>query len=49
MKIIDEIYTEHLYFEARRMPKHLVPYGIIIGRKICKSLLWYNGNRSHLS
>ena len=33
MKIIDEIYTEHPYFGARRMSKHLVPFGIIIGRK----------------
>lgn len=33
MKIIDEIYTEHPYFGARRTSKHLVPYGIIIGRK----------------
>ena len=34
MKIIDEIYTEHPYFGARRMSKHLVPFGIIIGRKV---------------
>ena len=33
MKTIDEIYTEHPYFGARRMSKHLVPFGIIIGRK----------------
>lgn len=33
MKIIDEIYTEHPYFGARRMSKHLVPFGVIIGRK----------------
>ena len=33
MKVIDEIYTEHPYFGARRMSKHLEPYGIIIGRK----------------
>ena len=29
MKVIDEIYTEHPYFGARRMSKHLVPFGII--------------------
>ena len=33
MKMIDEIYTEHPYFGARRMSKHLEPRGIIIGRK----------------
>lgn len=33
MKIIDEIYTEHPYFGTRRMAKHLVSFGIIIGRK----------------
>ena len=33
MKTIDEIYTAHPYFGARRMSKHLVPFGIIIGRK----------------
>ncbi len=33
MKTIDEIYTEHPYFGARRMSKYLVPYGIAIGRK----------------
>ena len=33
MKIIDEIYTEHPYFGARRMSKYLEPYGVIIGRK----------------
>jgi putative transposase len=33
MQVIDEIYTEHPYFGARRMSKHLVPFGIIIGRK----------------
>ena len=33
MKIIDEIYTEHPYFGARRMSKHLVGFGILIGRK----------------
>jgi putative transposase len=33
MNIIDEIFTEHPYFGARRMSKHLVPFGIIIGRK----------------
>ncbi len=33
MKIIDEIYTEHPYFGARRMSKQLEPYGITIGRK----------------
>lgn len=33
MKIIDEIYTEHPYFGARRMSKHLVSFGINIGRK----------------
>lgn len=33
MKVIDEIYTEHPYFGARRMSKHLVPYDFIIGRK----------------
>jgi len=33
MKVIDEIYTEHPYFGARRMSKHLEPYGITIGRK----------------
>ena len=32
MKIIDEIYTEHPYFGARRMSKQLEPYGITIGR-----------------
>jgi len=33
MKVIDEIYTEHPYFGARRMSKHLEPHGITIGRK----------------
>lgn len=33
MKVIDEIYTEHPYFGARRMSKQLEPYGIIVGRK----------------
>ena len=33
MKVIDEIYTEHPYFGARRMSKHLEPFGIVIGRK----------------
>jgi len=33
MRIIDEIYTEHPYFGARRMSKHLAPHGITIGRK----------------
>lgn len=33
MKIIDEIYTQHPYFGARRMSKHLEPYGIMLGRK----------------
>jgi len=33
MKTIDEIYTAHPYFGARRMSKHLVPFRIIIGRK----------------
>ena len=33
MKMIDEIYTEHPYFGARRMSKHLEPHGIVIGRK----------------
>lgn len=33
MKTIDEIYTEHPYFGARRMSKHIAPYGIVIGRK----------------
>lgn len=33
MKIIDEIYTEHPYFGARRMSKHLEPYGFTVGRK----------------
>jgi putative transposase len=33
MQVIDEIYTEHPYFGARRMSKHLVPFGITIGRK----------------
>jgi putative transposase len=33
MKIIDEIYTEHPYFGARRMSKHLVSFRINIGRK----------------
>ena len=33
MNTIDEIYTEHPYFGARRMSKHLVPFGIAIGRK----------------
>ena len=33
MKTIDEIYTEHPYFGARRMSKHLEPFGIVIGRK----------------
>lgn len=33
MKVIDEIYTDHPYFGARRMSKHLVPFGIVIGRK----------------
>ena len=36
MKVIDEIYTEHPYFGARRMSKHLVPFGIVIGRKAAK-------------
>ena len=33
MKVIDEIYTEHPYFGARRMSRHLKPYNITIGRK----------------
>lgn len=33
MKIIDEIYTEHPYFGARRMSKYLESYDITIGRK----------------
>ncbi len=33
MKTIDEIYTEHPYFGARRMSKHIASYGIVIGRK----------------
>ena len=33
MKTIDEIYTEHPYFGARRMSKYLVQFGIVIGRK----------------
>lgn len=33
MKVIDELYTEHPYFGARRMSKHLQPYDITIGRK----------------
>ena len=33
MRSIDEIYTEHPYFGARRMSKHLVRFGIVIGRK----------------
>ena len=33
MNTIDEIYTEHPYFGARRVSKHLAPFGIIIGRK----------------
>ncbi len=33
MKTIDKIYTEHPYFGARRMSKHLEPYNIMIGRK----------------
>ena len=33
MKTIDEIYTEHPYFGARRMSKYLVPSGVLIGRK----------------
>lgn len=33
MRTIDEIYTEHPYFGARRMSKHLVSFGIVIGRK----------------
>ena len=33
MKAIDEIYTDHPYFGAKRMSKHLVPFEIIIGRK----------------
>lgn len=33
MQLIDQIYTEHPYFGARRMSKHLELYGIIIGRK----------------
>lgn len=33
MTIIDEIYKEHPYFGARRMSKHLVPFGVIVGRK----------------
>jgi putative transposase len=37
MKTIDEIYTEHPYFGARRMSKHIAPYGIVIGRKAVSS------------
>ncbi len=37
MRVIDEIYTEHPYFGARRMSKHLEPHGIIIGRKAVRS------------
>ena len=33
MQTIDELYTEHPYFGARRMSKNLVPFRIIIGRK----------------
>lgn len=33
MQVIDEIYTEHPYFGARRMSNHLVAFGITIGRK----------------
>ncbi len=33
MKTIDKIYTEHVYFGTIRMSKHLVPFGIVIGRK----------------
>jgi len=33
MKTIDEIYTEHPYFGARRMSKYLMRFGIVIGRK----------------
>jgi len=33
MKIIDEIYTEHPYYGARRMSKNLELFGIKIGRK----------------
>lgn len=33
MQVIDEIYTQHPYFGARRMSKHLLPFGITIGRK----------------
>lgn len=33
MKTIDEIYTEHPYFGARRMSKYIASYGIVIGRK----------------
>lgn len=33
MQVIDEIYTQHPYFGARRMSEHLVPFGITIGRK----------------
>jgi putative transposase len=33
IKIIDEIYTEHPYFGARRMSKHLEPCGVVVGRK----------------
>ena len=40
MKAIDEIYTERPYFGARRMSKHLVPFGILIG---CKAVSRYYG------
>lgn len=33
MQVIDEIYTQHPYFGARRMSEHLVPFGVTIGRK----------------
>lgn len=33
MRTIDEIYTEHPYFGARRMSKYLAGFGIMIGRK----------------
>ena len=33
MKTIDEIYTEHPYFGARRMSKYLMQFGIVIARK----------------
>jgi putative transposase len=44
MKVIDEVYTEHPYFSARRMSKHLVPFGSCNRSQSGKSLLRNNGH-----